>query len=70
MPRPKLTYSRADVRALWEMMEKMGQEPVSVKFHPDGTFRIMTRKHVETKYGPAAKITSNPWDQVFSHAEV
>lgn len=47
MPRKKITHSRADVRAQWELMEKMGLEPVSVKFHPDGTFRIMTKKHAE-----------------------
>jgi len=53
---------------MWELMEKMGQEPVSVKLHRDGTFRIMTRKHVEAKYGPAGQATANPWDQELSHA--
>ncbi len=47
MPRKKISHNRTDVRAQWELMEKMGLEPVSVKFHPDGTFRIMTRKHAE-----------------------
>lgn len=63
MARQKLTFRRADVNACWLMMEKMGLEPVAVKFHPDGTFRIMTRKHVEAKYGPAAPVTSNSLDQ-------
>ena len=70
MPRPKLNYNRADVRALWELMEKMGQEPVSAKVHPDGTFRIMTRKQVEARYGATSEPTGNPWDQVFGHASV
>ena len=68
MPRPKLTHRRADIRAMWELMEKMGQEPVAVKLHPDGTFRIMTRKHVEAKHGPAGQATANPWDQELSDA--
>ena len=59
MARPKLTYNRADIRAMWELMERMGQEPVSVKLHPDGTFRIMTRKHTEAKYGSATLMASN-----------
>ena len=70
MARPKLTHNRADIRAMWEMMEKMGQEPVSVKLHPDGTFRIMTRKYTEAKYGTMAQPAGNPWDQVFAHASV
>lgn len=64
MPRRKLTHSRADVRALWQLMEKMGKEPVSVKFHPDGTFRIMTKKHAEITKGAAADAAPNPWDEV------
>lgn len=63
MPRSKLTYNRADIRALWELMEKMGQEPVSVKVHGDGTFRIMTRKHVEITHANNTVSTGNPWDQ-------
>ncbi|HZV18041.1 MAG TPA: hypothetical protein VFF84_05040 [Sphingobium sp.] len=70
MSRPKLTHNRADIRAMWELLEKMGQEPVSVKLHQDGTFRIMTRKHVEAKYGSVAPLTGNPWDQVFTHAPI
>ena len=70
MARSKLTHNRADVRAMWELMEKMGQEPVAVKLHPDGTFRIMTRRHTEAKYGTTAHPMGNPWDQVFTHAPV
>lgn len=70
MARSKLTHNRADIRAMWELMEKMGQEPVAVKLHPDGTFRIMTRRHTEAKYGTTAHPTGNPWDQVFAHAPV
>ncbi len=52
------------MRALWQLMEKMGKEPVSVKFHPDGTFRIMTKKHAEITKGAAADAAPNPWDEV------
>ena len=57
------------VRAMWDLMQKMGLEPVSVKYHPDGTFRIMTAKHAEINkppHGPSGSAGSveNPWDSV------
>lgn len=69
MPRKKIAHSRTDVRAMWELMEKMGLEPVSVKFHADGTFRIMTVKHAEINkppHGPSGSAGGgeNPWDSV------
>jgi len=69
MPRKKITHSRSDVRAQWELMEKMGLEPVSIKYHPDGTFRIMTRKHAEVT--KADHQLSNPsyWDKVLDHGQ-
>ncbi len=68
MPRKKIAHSRTDVRAMWELMEKMGLEPVSVKFHADGTFRIMTKKHAEIT-NPANSETSEGsyWDKVLSN---
>lgn len=65
MPRKKITINRSDIRAAWELMEKMGLEPVSVKFHADGTFRIMTKKHAEiTKPDNTTVAGPNPWDEV------
>lgn len=67
MPRKKIAFSRTDVRAMWELMEKMGLEPVSVKFHADGTFRIMTKKHAEiTKPSDVVTPKGSYWDKVLS----
>ena len=67
MPRKKLTHSRADVKAQWKLLEDLGQEPVSVKYHPDGTFRIMTSKHALITNGSKAEITPNEWDVVLTN---
>lgn len=65
MPRRRITHSRTDVRAQWELMEKMGLEPVSVKFHPDGTFRIMTKKYAEITKPPTSDLPGpSYWDKV------
>jgi hypothetical protein len=74
MPRRKLTHSKADFRAQWEVMEKMGLNPVSVKYHPDGTFRIMTAKHAEINKPPSGSSGSgntggaNFWDKLHDPA--
>jgi hypothetical protein len=72
MPRKKIAHSRTDVRAMWDLMQKMGLEPVSVKYHPDGTFRIMTKKAVETKYAAqgftGTKPAGNYWDKLHDPA--
>ena len=71
MPRKKLSHSSADVRAQWAVMEKMGLEPMYVKYHPDGTFRIMTKKAVETKYAAqgfnGTKQSGGYWDKVLNN---
>lgn len=65
MPRKKITHSRSDVRAQLELMEKMGLEPVSVKFHPDGTFRIMTKKYAQITQADTKGISgASYWDKV------
>lgn len=64
MPRKKIAHSRTDVRAMWDLMQKMGLEPVSVKYHPDGTFRIMTAKHAEITKPNAEIISGSYWDKV------
>jgi len=72
MPRKKLTHASADVRAQWAVMEKMGLDPQYVKYHRDGSFRIMTRKAVETKYTAqgftGTKSTGNYWDKLHDPA--
>lgn len=72
MPRKKLSHSSADVRAQWAVMEKMGLEPQYVKYHPDGSFRIMTRKAVETKYAAQGSTGTKPrgnyWDKLHGPA--
>jgi len=68
VPRKKIAVSRTDFRAMWDLMEKMGLEPVSVKFHADGTFRIMTKKHAEiAKPSSAEPPMGSYWDKVLSN---
>lgn len=70
MPRRAITFNRSDVRAAWQLMEKMGIEPVSVKFDADGTFRIMTRKHVEiTEADKTPSSSPSFWDKALDHAK-
>jgi hypothetical protein len=64
MPRRKPTYSRADVKAAIALMEALGKKVTAVKYHPDGTFRIMTSEHVSKD--KTALDNSNPWDEVLS----
>jgi hypothetical protein len=47
MPRRKPSFNRTDVKAAWDLHEKCGHEPMYVKYHPDGSFRVITRKHLE-----------------------
>ena len=64
MPRQKISFARADVRAMWALLVSIGEEPVSVKFHKDGTFRIMTKKHAEiTKASIEEVSNSGFWDK-------
>lgn len=64
MPRKKITFNRADVRAAWELMEKMGVEPVAAKFLADGVFRISTLKAVEIIKPDNSAVDANPWDEI------
>lgn len=64
MPRKKITCNRADVKAQWQVLVDIGAEPVSVKYHPDGTFRIMTKKHAEITGKAVNDNTQNEWDEV------
>ena len=67
MSKRPIRHSRADVRAQWKLLEEIGAEPVSVKYHADGTFRIMTKKHAEiTKPPPSPEVTENEWDEVLT----
>jgi hypothetical protein len=62
MGRNSITYNRADVKAAWQLLEKIGQKPTAVKFHPDGTFRIMTSDHV-SKNGSTQDVPESPLDE-------
>lgn len=46
MPRRPYTYQRRDVKQAIQLMEAMGKTVTAVKYHPDGTFRVMTSEHV------------------------
>ena len=60
MPKKPCTHNRSDVKRAIELLESLGKTVTAVKYHPDGTFRVMTSDH-------ASKIDhakGNPWDQV------
>lgn len=63
MPRKPPSFSRSDVRAMWELLKKLGEEPCAIKYHGDGTFRIVTRKYF-TK-NPDQPFVASDWDEVF-----
>jgi hypothetical protein len=46
MPRKPITHNRNDVKQAIKLLEAMGKTVTAVKFHPDGTFRVMTSEHV------------------------
>jgi hypothetical protein len=45
MARRPCTHNRADVRAQIKVLESMGKVVTAIKYHPDGTFRLMTSEH-------------------------
>jgi hypothetical protein len=45
MARRSCTHNRADVRAQIKLLETIGKSVTAIKFHPDGTFRLMTAEH-------------------------
>ena len=45
MPRKPCTHNRKDVKQAIQLMEDMGKTVTAVKYHPDGTFRVMTSEH-------------------------
>jgi hypothetical protein len=59
MPRKPLTHNRNDVKRAIKLMEDMGKTVTAVKYHPDGTFRVITSEHVSkssTDTDPAASL--------------
>jgi hypothetical protein len=59
MARRPCTHNRADVRAQIKLLESMGKAVTAIKYHPDGTFRLMTSEHVSkssTNSDPAANL--------------
>lgn len=67
MARKKITHDRSDVRAQWKLLKDLGEEPVAVKYHPDGTFRIMLARYAEiTRPQQAGASSASYWDKVMS----
>lgn len=58
MPRKLPTYNQADVESAIKLMQMLGKTVTAVKFHPDGTFRVMTAEHVSKAGSP-----DNSFDQ-------
>ena len=63
MPRKSPSFSRADVKAMWKLLEGLGEEPCAIKYHGDGSFRIMTKKYLSQN--PNAPLVASDWDEVF-----
>jgi hypothetical protein len=61
MPRRPCTHNRSDVRRAIELMESLGKIVTAVKYHPDGSFRVITSDHV-SKTDPTNGKTSY-WDK-------
>ena len=62
MARRKPTHNRADVIQAIKVLELLGKTVTAVKYHKDGTFRVMTSEHVSKASQPEAK--PNSWDEV------
>lgn len=62
MPRKSCHISRPDVTAMWNLLLRLGEKPVALKVHPDGTFRILTEKCL--KESGSSTINPNEWDVV------
>jgi hypothetical protein len=53
---------------MWELMEKMGEEPAMLCCLADGTFRIATLKMASLLEGvPTQPASSSFWDKVLDH---
>jgi hypothetical protein len=46
MPRKPPTYNMSDIKKAIKLFEATGKTVTAIKFHPDGTFRLMTSEHV------------------------
>lgn len=63
MANRKPSFNRSDVKAAWKLLELAGEEPVSIRVEPNGTFSIITKKYAEMAGLPLAKAeVVNPWD--------
>ena len=49
---------------MWKLLEDLGQQPVSIRFYPDGAFHILTAEHVRIARDDAPDDEPNPWDEV------
>jgi hypothetical protein len=63
MPRKTITPNRSDVRAHIAVLEDMGKKVTAVKYHSDGTFRLITSDHVSGDNASHKGNGRNPWDE-------
>jgi hypothetical protein len=47
---------------MWNLLLRLGERPVALKVHPDGTFRILTEKCL--KQSGSNTVDPNEWDTV------
>lgn len=62
MPSKPATISSPDFKRAWKALISLGEKPVAAKFHPDGTFRILTEKCL--KNTGQNTVDPNEWDVV------
>ena len=65
MARRKPTHNRADVLQAIKVLESLGKTVTSVKYHADGTFRVMTSEHV-SKANQPGEAKPNSWDPILT----
>lgn len=56
------TFRSHRIATVWKLMKSLGEDPVAIKVHPDGSFRVLTAKCLAAS-GNAA-INPNEWDVV------
>lgn len=70
MARKRATHSRADIKAQIALLESIGKKVVQVKFHPDGTFRLITADAVNKGTTNAEEPALVGWDDVRPNGQV
>ena len=68
MPRRKITFNKADVRAMWKLMKDMGEEPSAVRIFMDGSVRLLAiNANNILEDGEVKPSGSTFWDKVLEH---